>query len=156
MASESNRKTDAGITAHEGMMSKASEAASAVAAAATVVTPTVAAGGSSESGKTTEWAWKSEHFMLPFPEDGDDDSDNNASGRTKTADDVLGGVRDGHDRDGGKSKNGAKADAMEDSLHGQDDSQGTDKDCSGDSDDDGVHLRVEIWSGKHCCGQVRR
>lgn len=86
-----------------------------------------------------EGRWERETFLLPIPDAEDvvlaDRGDASESIEHDDADapDLLGSIAEGPgDKDG-------------------DDPSGDN--CSA-SVDDGVHLRVEVWQGKHCHGQV--
>lgn len=110
----------------------AGTAAASVAHATTAAVHASAGGG---VGGIMEGHWEQESFVLPLP-DGDgarSDSDASKGVDLETVDDLLGSNVQGA---GAVDGDAAGGDSTSASL------------------DDGVHLRVEVWQGKHCHGQV--
>lgn len=83
-----------------------------------------------------EGRWDQESFLLPLP-----DADESTLATSTAGEDVSGAA---HEEDG------INVPAL---LAAAEDGSG---DPDGDAAEEGAHLRVEIWQGKHCHGQVGR
>lgn len=122
------------LVARESLADKVRDAAATAAASMVQATSPVARGlAVGGGGSSMEGRWDEEKFILPLP-DGDD--------TFLAPGDGWDGARDGGDnpateKDGGDGDCGA-----------------ADGESSIVSIDEGVHLRVEIWQGRHCHGQV--
>lgn len=134
-SNDSVKKVDV-LAGGENFADKVRDAAGT--AAASVAHATAAAvhtSGGGGVGGTMEGHWEQEAFVLPLP-DCDGASGDNEAGKSvdlETADGLLGSNVQGAGDGGGDTAGG---------------------DSTSASLDDGVHLRVEVWQGKHCHGQV--
>lgn len=127
------------IKSRESLADKVRDAAS-TAASSLAQAASAAAHGSSVGGGSMEGRWEQEAFILPFPDadeeasdaDGDDDVDEQEGVNVPK---LLGpAAKCIVDDDGNATTTGGGSSSV--------------------SVDDGVHLRVEVWQGKHCHGQV--
>ena len=112
-------------------------AAASAAASATEAASTVA---SAATGGTASGRWGRETFILPLPE-------KDESLAVQEEEDV--GVGRG---DVAVDECVEAPDLAESTLK---DGQDSDEGSESSGCDDGVNLRVEVWQGKHCYGQVR-
>lgn len=124
----------------------ASTAASTVAQATSAPAheSSVAGGG----GSRVEGRWEQETFVLPLP-DGDEEFLTNGAGDEESNDDNDDNV----DEQGNIGVPNLLGRAAQDNgdEHRNETAGG---ESSSISVDDGVHLRVEVWQGEHCHGQV--
>ncbi|CAM9304017.1 unnamed protein product, partial [Ectocarpus sp. 12 AP-2014] len=134
-SNDSVKKVDV-LAGGENLADKVRDAAgTAAASVAHATAAAVHASGGGGVGGTMEGHWEQESFVLPLPDsDGASrDSDAGKSVDLETVDGLLGSNVQGADHGGGDTAGG---------------------DSTSASLDDGVHLRVEVWQGKHCHGQV--
>lgn len=89
-----------------------------------------------------EGRWEREAFILPFPDVDEDASDGDGDGD------------DGVDDQEGVNVPKLLGPAAKGMVDEDGDATTTGEESSNISVDDGVHLRVEVWQGKHCHGQV--
>ncbi|CAN0018446.1 unnamed protein product [Ectocarpus sp. 6 AP-2014] len=134
-SNDSVKKVDV-LAGGENFADKVRDAAgTAAASVANATAAAVHASGGGGVGGTMEGHWEQESFVLPLPH-GDGASGDNEAGKSvdlETADGLLGSNVQGAGDGGGDTVGG---------------------DSTSASLDDGIHLRVEVWQGKHCHGQV--
>ncbi|CAB1113397.1 unnamed protein product [Ectocarpus sp. CCAP 1310/34] len=134
-SNDSVKKVDV-LAGGENLADKVRAAAgTAAASVAHATAAAVHASGGGGVGGTMEGHWEQESFVLPIPDsDGTSrDSDAGKNVDLETVDGLLGSNVQGAGDGGGDTAGG---------------------DSTSASLDDGVHLRVEVWQGKHCHGQV--
>lgn len=102
-----------------------------------------------------EGRWDEETFLLPLA-DGDDGAAvaAHAGGDDKSGDDGDNHL-DAAEKDGEESVSRLSGLAAQGSGDEGEDCDAAGTEGSSVSSDDGAHLRVEIWQGKHCHGQVQ-
>lgn len=145
--SKQDDEGDVELAGRESLADKVRDAAATAAASLIHASSAAARGSALGGGSSMEGRWHAETFLLPVP-DGDD---------TFIAAHAEGGgtsdVRDSLDKENdGAGVAGLSGPAALGSGDEDGDAARSNSDTA--SVDDGVHLRVEIWQGKHCHGQV--
>lgn len=135
------------LAVRDSLADKVREAAAIAAASLAQATSAAAHGPALGGGGSMEGRWDEETFLLPLPE---------GDGDTLLAAHAGGGEKSDDGDDLHTEKDGSSAFRLPGLAEGRGgeecDAAGTES--SSVSADDGVHLRVEIWQGKHCHGQV--
>lgn len=146
--SKRDDENNAVLAVRESLADKVRDAAAAAAASLVQATSAAARGSALGGGESRmEGRWDEETFLLPLP-DGDDTFLAANSGGDDSRDD---------DDNPDTEKCGASVSRPSELAaqgSGDEDCDAAGRESSSVSVDDGVHLRVEIWQGKHCHGQV--
>lgn len=128
------------LTANATLAEKLHGAAASAAASASEVASTAANAVGTAGGGTANVRWERETFLLHLP----DAEDLDVQGQEED-----GGSGSGGD-DGVVGGNGTPDLAGKSTLNDGEDSE----DSESSTCDDGINLRVEVWQGRHCYGQV--
>lgn len=146
-AKDNNKRDDedsAKLVVRESFADKARDAAATATASLVQATSAAAHGSALGGGGTMEGRWDEETFLLPLP-DGDD---------TLLAAHAESDDGDNLDTEKGGGASVSRVLGVYAQGSGDEDNDTAGRESSSVSIDDGVHLRVEVWQGKHCHGQV--
>ena len=136
-SNDAENNFSAALEARESIADKMRDAASTAAASLAQTASVVAGGG----GSSMEGRWEQDTFLLPLPDVGENALAIYSEGKEASGVD--------HEEDGVDVP--ALLGAVEQGS-GKSERDNADGDTS--TEDEGAQLRVEIWQGKHCHGQV--